>query len=238
MKINRYKNDSKTSYALGATLVFELIKTSPNLLKKVYLNPRLDQSSKEIQEILSFLEQNHVETITSEKPFHILSPKGNTFIIGEFKKSEANLDQDQNHIVLVNPSDAGNIGTIIRSAVGFGYQNLAIISPAVDVFNPKAIRASMGAVFHTKIKYYDNIDDYIKTFPDHNRYAFILKNATDFSKTTIKTPFSFIFGNESSGLPENYADFCTSVKIPQSDNIDSLSLPMAVTLAMYLHRQI
>ena len=237
MKINRYKNDSETSYALGATLVFELIKTSPNLLKKVYLSPSLDQSSKEIQEILSFLEQNHIETITSEKPFHILSPKGNTFIIGEFEKSKAELDQDQNHIALVNPSDAGNIGTIIRSTVGFGYQNLAIIGPAVDAFNPKAIRASMGAVFHIKIKHYDNINDYIKAFPNHNRYAFMLKNATDFSKTTVNSPFSFIFGNESSGLPENFADFCTPVKIPQSDNIDSLSLPMAATLAMYLHRQ-
>ena len=57
MKINRYKNDSETSYALGATLVFELIKTSPNLLKKVYLSPSLDQSSKEIQEIRNMIDQ-------------------------------------------------------------------------------------------------------------------------------------------------------------------------------------
>ncbi len=238
MKINRYKSDSKTSYALGATLVFELIKTSPNLLKKVYLSPSLDQRSLEVQEILSFCEQNHIEEIVSEKPFRILSPKGNTFIIGEFLKGEARLDQNQNHIVLVNPSDAGNIGTIIRSAVGFGYQDLAIIRPAVDAFNPKAVRASMGAIFHIRVKYYDDINAYIQEFPNHNRYAFMLKNATGFSEVSVKSPFSFIFGNESSGLPENFADFCTPVKIPQSNNIDSLSLPMAATLAMYLHRQI
>jgi TrmH family RNA methyltransferase len=238
MKINRYKSNSETSYALGATLVFELIKTSPNLLKRVFISPNLDKNSSDIQEILAFCESNKIETIESEKPFNILSPKGNTFVIAEFKKQNQNLNPSEDHVVLVNPSDAGNIGTIIRSAVGFGYKNLAIVSPAVDVYNPKAIRASMGAVFHINICYFNCFDEYMKNFPDHHRFAFMLRNATDFSKTEIASPYSLIFGNESSGLPDNFADFCTSVKIPQSENIDSLSLPMAATLAMYVHRKI
>lgn len=238
MKVNSYKNDSATSYALGATIVFELIKTRPALLKRVFLSPDLNKDSKEIQDILSFCKKNRIETIESSKPFRILSPKGNTFVMAEFEKDQEKLDSDDDHIVLVNPSDAGNIGTIIRSAVGFGYRNIAVISPAVDVFNPKAIRASMGAIFHVRIKYYNDIKDYIQAFPEHNLYAFMLEGATDFSKVEVKQPFSFVFGNESSGLPKNFADFCTSVRIPQSDDIDSLSLPMAVTVAMYLHRKI
>ena len=50
-----------------------------------------------------------------------------------------------NHIVLVNPSDMGNLGTIIRTAVGFGFTDIGIISPAVDAYNPKVIRGSMGS---------------------------------------------------------------------------------------------
>ena len=238
MKISHYKSSQETSYALGATLVFDLIETSPQLLKRVFVSPNLDKTSTEIQHILSFCKEHGIETIESDKPFHVLSPKGNVFLIAEFKKTQAELDQNEDHIVLVNPSDAGNIGTIIRSAVGFGYQNLAIISPAVDAFNPKSIRASMGAIFHIKIHYYENIEDYIENFKNHHRYAFMLKGASDFSASTITSPFSFIFGNESSGLPDDYADFCTSIKIPQTNNIDSLSLPMSATVAMYTHRKI
>ncbi len=237
MKINRYKNNSETSYALGAALVLELIKTTPKLLKRVFLNPSLDKTSNEVKEILQFCNDNHVETLESIKPFNILAPKGNTYIIAEFEKSYKKLDNDD-HIVLVNPSDAGNIGTIIRSAIGFGFKNIAIINPAVDAYNPKSIRASMGAIFHVNIHYYDDMEKYIEEFPDHNRYAFMLRNATDFSKTTIAAPYSLVFGNEASGLPDKFADFCNPVKIPQTDNIDSLSLPMAATVAMYENRKI
>ena len=238
MKINRYKRSSNTSYALGATLVLELIKTSPDLLKRVFISPDLDKSSQEAREILSFCTDQHIEMLESNKPFNVLSPKGNIFVIAEFEKRSARLDPNKDHIVLVNPSDAGNIGTIVRAAAGFGYEDIAIINPAVDAFNPKSIRASMGAVFHVRAHYYDDIEDYIKDFPDHHRYAFMLRGAIDFSGAEISSPFAFIFGTEASGLPESFADFCTPVKIPQSENIDSLSLPMAATLAMYAHRKI
>jgi TrmH family RNA methyltransferase len=70
-------------------------------------------------------------------------------------------------------------------------------------------------------------------FPAHHRYSFMLKGAHDFDKTKIKAPFSLIFGNEASGLPDNYAELATSVKIPQSSEIDSFSLPIAASIAMY-----
>lgn len=59
---------------------------------------------------------------------------------------------DGNHVVLVNPSNAGNLGTIIRSCIGFGVEDIAIILPAVDLFDPKTIRASMGAKAKIRIE--------------------------------------------------------------------------------------
>ena len=238
IKINHYKNDSDVSYALGIALVFELIKTAPKLLTRIFLSPGLNKTSEKVEEIISFCKKHNIEIVENSKPFNVLAPKGNTFIIAEFKKEYQKLKNDEDHIVLVNPSDAGNVGTIIRSAIGFNFTNIAIVSPAVDVYNPKSIRASMGAIFHTNIYYYDNIEEYIKEFPNHNRYAFMLRNASEFSKTVIESPFSLIFGNEASGLPDNFADFCKPIKIQQTENIDSLSLPMAATIAMYENRKI
>lgn len=233
MKVIRYKHNLDFTYALGATLVFELLKTKPEAVRRIFLKPSLKKDSQEIKDLLNLAEQHRIEIFESDKPFNILSPKDNCFIIAEFSKTTSKLDPAKSNLVLVNPSDAGNIGTIVRTAVGLGYQNIAVISPAVDVYDPKAIRATMGAIFHANVQYFADINEFLKLFPTHSRYSFMLKGAHDFDKTEIKAPFSLIFGNEASGLPDEYAELATSVKIPQSAEIDSFSLPIAASIAMY-----
>ena len=176
--------------------------------------------------------EKNIKCETNDKAFNILSPKGNCYVIGEFYKTAFTLDRCS-HIVLVNPSDAGNLGTIIRTATGFGITNIAIIKNAVDFYEPKTIRSSMGAAFHVKVEYFDKIEDYCERFPENERYAFMLTASVPITDVKIKSPFSLIFGNEAAGLPENYADFCTPVIIRHSSDIDSLNLPMAAGIAMY-----
>lgn len=235
MKVIRYKHNLDFSYALGATLVFELLKTRPELVNRIFIKSNV-KNTPDLEQILALCSEHKIEVLEGDKAFNILSPKENCFIIAEFKKFKTELDKESSNIVLVNPSDAGNIGTIIRTAIGLGFNNIAIISPAVDVFDPKAIRASMGAIFHANVHYFDTIEEYQSAFPNHNRYAFMLRNAKKFDETPIKAPFSLIFGNEASGLSDEYADFCQSVKISQTSNIDSFSLPIAASIAMYENR--
>ena len=79
--------------------------------------------------------------------------------------------QEGNHVVLVNPGDMGNMGTIMRTMLGFNYYNLAIIRPGVDVFDPRVLRASMGAMFHLNIEYFDSFEDYGKSiFIPHSHH--------------------------------------------------------------------
>lgn len=233
MKIIRYKHNLDFTYALGATLVFELLKTKPESVRRIFIKPTLKKDTKEIQDLLEIAKNHKIEIYESEKPFNVLSPKDNCFVIAEFTKNSSKLDPSKSNIVLVNPSDAGNIGTIVRTAVGLGYQNIAVISPAVDVYDPKAIRATMGAIFHANVQYFANIEEFLMLFPAHHRYSFMLKGAHNFDKTEVKAPFSLIFGNEASGLPDKYAKLATSVKIPQTSEIDSFSLPIAASIAMY-----
>ncbi|MBO6159634.1 MAG: TrmH family RNA methyltransferase [Firmicutes bacterium] len=230
-KISRYKHDLPISYTLGATLTYEAFKLRPELLEKVYISSET-QIDGGIQELIENLKAAGIPVLRNDKAFHILSPKGNCYVIGQFQKERKKLSGG-NHLVLVNPSDAGNLGTIIRTAAGFGFEDLAIVSPAVDVFDPKVVRASMGALFHLRIEYFDAIEDYIKRFPDNNRYAFMLRVPTPLPKVPIQKPYSLIFGNEATGLPESYADFCQSVIIRHTNSIDSLNLPMAAGIAMY-----
>jgi|LSQX01.3.fsa_nt_gb TrmH family RNA methyltransferase len=230
-KIQRYKRDLDVSYTLGAALTFELVKCRPERVTRVFLSSSADLTDGMVK-LKDLCDKNHIEVETNDKAFNILSPKGNCFVIGEFEKTSFNLEKSS-HIVLVNPSDAGNLGTIVRTAAGFGINNIAIIKDAVDFYNPAVIRASMGAAFHVHVEYFDKIEDYISNFPENERYAFMLSASIPLGDVAAAEPFSLIFGNEAAGLPDYFAEFCTPVVIKHTNKIDSLNLPIAAGIAMY-----
>lgn len=221
------------SYTLGATLTYELLKCQPERVTRVFIS----SSSRDeggIHEILETCRKKHIEIVESDKAFNILSPKGNCFVIAEFRKTKDQLKKG-NHLLLVNPSDAGNLGTIVRTATGFGLTEIAIVRQAVDFYDPRVIRATMGAAFHVKVEYFDTIEDYRKRFPENHLYAFMLQASRPLPEVVAgkEEPFSLVFGNEATGLPDRYAEFCSAVIIKHSHDIDSLNLPMAAGIAMY-----
>jgi len=231
MKVQRYKHDLDHSYALGATLTYELLKNAPQLASRVYISSATEKTDA-LEKLLDMCRKHSIPVETNDKAFNILSPKGNCFVIGEFRKQETRIRKGS-HVVLVNPSDAGNLGTILRTATGFGLTDIAIVRQAVDFYDPRTIRASMGAAFHVRVEYFDTIEDYIARFPENKLYAFMLTASVPIHGLEITEPYSLVFGNEATGLPDRYADFCRSVIIPHSHDIDSLNLPIAASIAMY-----
>lgn len=235
MKFARYKHESSVSYAEGATLVFELLKTKPEIITQIFLRPA-DKYGEDIQKICQLAEKQGIKVLESNKPFNVLATKNACLLIAEFKKYNHALDLNTNHLLLVNPSDAGNLGTIMRTAAAFNIKNIGIIPPAVDRFDPKVIRASMGAAFHLNIQVFKSFEDYRKTHPDHTCYAFMLNSTAKTIQEASKAktePYTLIMGNEASGLPDSYGNDCEAVYIPQSDAVDSLNLSIATAIALY-----
>lgn len=231
MKISRYRKENDTTYALGATVVMEYLNNRPDLVKAVIVHPDF-RSEETLEKINSICGRRHIEVTTEAKPFNILSQKENCFVIGVVKKEEQTLDPG-NHVVLVNPSNAGNMGTIIRSCVGFEVRNLAVIRQCVDPFDPKTVRASMGALANLKVKIYDTFEDYAAEFSDNNMYPFMLDGSTKLQDTEICEPFSLIFGNEATGLPADFQKVGQPIRIEHGHGIDSLNLPIAASIGLF-----
>lgn len=230
MEIKTYKKDAFYSYTLGAFPTIELLKTHPQEVIKVIFH-----SSFQNQEVISMIQniKTNAEKSINDKLINKLSSKENCYVAAVFNKYSMKLDND-NHLVLVNPMNMGNFGTIIRSALGFGFKNIAVIRPAIDIFDPKVLRAAMGAFFSCNIVYFDSFDDYKKKFPNHKIHSFMLqaKNTLQTIKFDTSKHLSLIFGNESSGLPIEYLNE-DSIIISHSNAIDSLNLPTAVGIALY-----
>ena len=154
-------------------------------------------------------------------------------LIDDATAEASKIKEDENHIVLVNPSNTGNLGTILRTMLGFDFKNLAIIKPAVDMFDPLVVRASMGAVFSINFEYFNNIEEYVSKFSSHHLYPFMLNGKSSVENVKFVEPYSIIHGNESKGLDEKFLEIGESVYIPHSKSIDSLNLSIAAGISMW-----
>ncbi|PWJ69715.1 TrmH family RNA methyltransferase [Ruminococcaceae bacterium R-25] len=231
IKVNSYKSDNIYTYGLGATVAMEYLLKRRDAVKAVILHPGF-RSVETIEKIKTIC-GNDIPISTEEKPFNILSKKDNCFVIAVIEKKKVEL-KDGNHMVLVNPSNCGNMGTIVRSCLGFGVEDLAIVGKtSADPFDPKTIRASMGACASVRIEVFDDFSDYQKRFPHNNLYPFMLDGSTKLQETTINKPFSLIMGNEATGLDPAFKNIGRPIRIEHSSNIDSLNITIAASIGLY-----
>ena len=231
-KIKKYQKDFTYSYAFGAYPVIELLKFHPESVLEVLFK---EDSFKDgnIPAIQKECEKRNIHTQINNKLIDKISVKENTYVVGVFKKYASKIKEDENHIILVNPSNTGNLGTILRTMLGFNFKNLAIIKPAVDMFDPLVVRASMGAVFSINFEYFNNIEEYVSKFSGNHLYPFMLNGKSSVENVKFVKPYSIIHGNESKGLNEKYLRLGESVYIPHSSSIDSLNLSIAAGISMW-----
>ncbi len=239
MEIKTYKKDFDHSYTLGAFPTFELIASRPGDVCEVYVSA----SFTDMERLQNACDKNNITLTVNDKVINRLSDKGNVYVVGVFKKYEQKLDNQKPHLVLVNPSDMGNLGTIIRTAVGFGIMDLAVIEPSADIFNPKTVRASMGSLFRLRHMKFPSFDDYEKYAENASEvcakreiFTFMLNGKKPLTVNDCPKPelFSLVFGNEATGLPDSFLEKGTSIIIPQTEYVDSLNLTIAAGIGMYM----
>ena len=230
--MQKYKKTGDQSYALGTELTLELLKYRPDDVISVYVHSK-QKDNAVYQQIMNICQKRRIEVIHSDKAFNIVDAKDNCYIMGVFRKFRNDIRRDNNHVVLVNPSNMGNLGTIIRSCVGFGLNDLAIITPAADIYDPKVIRASMRAFFSLRFSYYDSFEEYLNDVSEREIFPFMLDGKVRLDEVMVPDKYSLVFGNEATGLPAEFQNYGTSVVIEQLNTIDSFNLDNAVSIGIY-----
>ena len=230
--LKKYQKKDNYSYTLGIHPTLELLESKPEKALKVVIAEPGRKNTK-VQPIIELCRKNNIRVEFNNKAIHKVAIKENTYVVGCFSKYIGALGSDQSHIVLVNPVDTGNLGTIIRTMAAFDFSNLAIISPGVDIFSPKVILSAMGTFFKVNVQYFESFKLYQQKFPCYLAYAFVLNKAQSIQKVKFKEPASLVFGSENQGLQKEIIQASQPVYIPQSKNIDSLNLSAAVAIALW-----
>lgn len=233
-KLEPYNRSLSYSYALGAFPSLQCIDAKPDIARRLLIHPN-GMQSEGVRLLREKCAQLHVREEMAERVLRRESKKENCFAALVFDKYQAVLEKQANHVVLNAVSDSGNLGTALRSCLGLGIRNVACIQPCVDIFEPHTVRASMGAIFSMNVRVFDTFESYRKLFPQHALYPFMLTGSTELQSAAAKAqkPFSLVFGNEGSGLPEEFAKMGTPVRIPMSDAIDSYNLAVSVAIGVY-----
>lgn len=139
----------------------------------------------------------------------------------------------KNSLILDNLQDPGNIGTLIRSACAFEFDDIYFINCA-DIYNEKVIRGSMGAIFKIT-PHIISKEDLIKQKSD---ICDILigtdmksKNEMEFNN---KKRLAVVVGNEGNGVDKEILEHCDSiVTLKMSNDVESLNVGVAGSIMMY-----
>ena len=216
--------------APGATLTLALLRIRPESVNRILAADTLPQER--LHEAV-LAEAGRLGIPVSQADSQMLLSGEKYFSIAAQYTTWKDVLLPGSHVVLVSPADIRNAGAVMRSALAFGIHDIAVISEDFDLFSPRLLRASMGARAGIRAERFDNIGDYIARFPMNTRYAFMLDAAKQLDAAEKEEPFSLIFGNELTGLPPKYAEFCSPVFIEQGDETNSLNISVAAGIALY-----
>lgn len=133
-------------------------------------------------------------------------------------------------IALENLQDPGNLGTIIRSAAAFGYD--VVLENCADIFSPKVIRSTQGAIFKVGITFTNCLVEYLRT-NNYNIYSTKVDGGTDVREFHPEGNYAVIIGNEGNGVTELSLDNSDEyIYIHMAEGVESLNAGVAASIIM------
>lgn len=139
-------------------------------------------------------------------------------------------------LLLENIKDAGNLGTILRTAKAFSIDAVILFGDVIDLYNPKCVRSAVGNLWKTPVANIKSIDELKQNFPNHEIIA-TLPKADDtifLNEFKSKEPYIILFGSEADGLSHELIEYSDKkVTIEMDKNVESLNLAISVGVVLY-----
>lgn len=253
---NRRKEDS---YVVeGLKMVFEIPKEDIRevyISKTCYENIASGNVDKRIVDVKSFNKEGESELgfsykVISDALFKKISdtvtPQG---ILAIVKRKHYKLNDILNRIVkkdglpdkqvimiLDDLRDPGNLGTIIRTCEAAGVSGIILSKESVDIYNPKVVRSTMGAILRVPFYESEDLKEDIKKIKQENfkLYAAHLGGKKLYNEVKKDGAYGFIIGNEANGISDEVAALADElVIIPMYGNVESLNAAIAASILMF-----
>lgn len=226
----------------GPQAVREALACRPELVTDLYITPTALERHSDLGD-LAFEAELEVQFATEEAIDAMAdtrTPQGVIAVCRQFPASIRTLFDDGPRLVAIleEVRDPGNAGTIIRAADAAGADAVVLTGRAVDLYNPKVVRATTGSLFHLPIA----VDVDLEVAVERARSAGMQVLAADVSgeelteldEATRAQPTAWVFGNEARGLrSEDLALADRAVRVPIYGRAESMNLSTAASVVLY-----
>jgi len=140
------------------------------------------------------------------------------------------------YVALDRVADPGNLGTILRTLDACGGRGVILLDQCTDPYDPTAIRASTGAIFHLELVRTDT--DHFSVWKKDTKAilagAIAVPGAKDYHSYRYTSPLILMMGSEREGLTPALTGLCDGlVSIPMIGHVDSLNLAEATAVMLY-----
>ncbi len=237
LKDKKYREQSNEYVIEGIKLVEEAINENAKIKQIVICEEctKTQEISKKLMyEIASFdciyVTENVFNNITEVK-----NPQGILAVI-ERKNSENEINYNEDIIVALDGiQDPGNLGTILRTVDSIGLKQILVSKETADVYNPKVVRSTMGAIFRVKVIECEDLEKTLKEIKKHKYEIVVTSLQTNESIYDIEyNKKVIVIGNEANGVSKEIQEMSDKkVKIPMLGKTESLNASVATGVVLY-----
>jgi TrmH family RNA methyltransferase len=235
LKEAKYRKQKKLFLIEGRTMLWEAINSQQKIVRVL-----VEKKQKEIY-LREFGDKLNCEWIAvSESIMKYVcdtkTPQGIAAVLGITELDFANkLAEYQFLIYLDQISDPGNLGTILRTAWGFGVQAVLLSPGCVDPYNPKVVRSSMGAIFNIPVFQDVSVYDLLQAKSKGYRiFASSLQTDRFIDNIDFSGSIIIVIGSEAHGVDDSIITISDAMfKIPIITQVDSLNAGVACGIIIY-----
>ena len=237
LKEKKYRDEYNEYVIEGIKLIKEAIQEDANIktiiacdncVKNEEIAPKIMYEIAKYNCI--YVEEKVFNSITDVK-----NPQGLLAIMSKEQKEEKIDFKEDIIVVLDNVQDPGNIGTILRTVDSIGLKQIIVSKNSGDVYNPKVVRSTMGAILRVNVIESQDLVETLKTLKKHKFEVVATSLQTDNTIYDIDYKKKVIvIGNEANGVSKEILDIADEkVKIPMLGKTESLNAAVATGIITY-----
>lgn len=231
-----YRKECGEFFLEGLRLCLDAAVNSVKITSVFYTEKALEKSEKEISDIADVSENTYVVSQpVSDKLSQTQSSQGVFCLCRIEKRSEASLAEGAKYIALDNVQNPDNLGAVSRTAEALGIKGL-IISGGCDIYNPKALRASMGSLLRLDVMKAPMLSSYLSEAKEKGVKVYATtpdSSASDITKADMSGTVICVIGNEANGVCDEVFAVCDKVTIKMLGRAESLNAAMAAAITMW-----
>jgi TrmH family RNA methyltransferase len=207
-------------------------------LEAIYYEPSANEMAARVLELASKIGYRTYEVAsgTLERASDAVSPQTVAAIASFVDRDLGSIEPDSLMVVMAGVRDPGNAGTVMRTALAASASAVILCDQCVDIYNPKTVRSSAGAIFSVPISIasnFEEVSEYLKTI-GYRIVGTSSHASTPYWEEELFGKVAIVLGNEGSGLDRSYAQlFDCVITIPMNPRAESLNVGVAGSILMF-----